>query len=142
MKKIVLFALLCTVVFSCKKEEAVTLPKEIKTDISPITPELVENAVIYEASIRQYSEEGTFKAFTSDIPKLKKMGVKILWLMPIHEIGIKNRKAKTDTLIEQITDTNEKQKYLGNPYAVKDYRSLNRDFGTKEDFIQLVKTAH
>jgi len=103
---------------------------------------LVENAVIYEANIRQYSEEGTFKAFTSDIPKLKKMGVKILWLMPIHEIGIKNRKAKNDTLIEQITDATEKVKYLGNPYAVKDYRSLNRDFGTKEDFTQLVKTAH
>jgi glycosidase len=142
MKKIILIVLLFALILGCKKEISINPTAENKTDILPITSELIENTVIYEANIRQYSDEGTFNALTSDIPKLKEMGVKILWLMPIHEIGIKNRKAKTDTLVEQITDLTEKKKYLGNPYSVKDYRSLNRDFGTKEDFAKLIKTAH
>ena len=116
MKKIILIVLLFALVLGCKKEISLNSAVENKTDILPITSELIENAVIYEANIRQYSDEGTLNALTSDIPKLKEMGVKILWLMPIHEIGIKNRKAKTDTLVEQIVDLNEKQKYLGNPY--------------------------
>ena len=100
------------------------------------------SASIYEVNIRQYSPEGTFNAFTQDIPKLKEMGVKILWLMPIHEIGLKNRKAKGDTSIEQITDPKEREKYLGSYYSVKDYRSINAKFGTKADFAKLVQTAH
>ncbi|WP_300566281.1 alpha-amylase family glycosyl hydrolase [Flavobacterium sp.] len=142
MKKIILAALFFTVIFGCKKENTEIPETQHKSDIVAIANDFEENAVIYEANIRQYSTEGTFNAFTSDIPNLKKMGVKVLWLMPIHEIGIEKRKAKTDTLVDQIVDLNEKQKYLGNPYAVKDYRSINSDFGTKEDFIKLIKTAH
>jgi alpha-amylase len=140
MRKIILSAMMLTALFSCKKENEAIAQKT--SDIAAVTPELAENAVIYEANIRQYSPEGTFNAFTNDIPKLKKMGVKVLWLMPIHEIGFKNRKAKGDVSIEQITDTVEQKKYLGSHYSVKDYRSLNPDYGTKEDFQKLVKTAH
>ena len=126
---------------SCKKETE--KPVEAKQlEIAAVTPELSENAVIYEANIRQYSPEGTFAAFTKDIPKLKKLGIKILWIMPIHEIGIKNRKAKGDLSIDAITDTVQKKKHLGSPYSIKDYRSINSNYGTKEDFQKLVKTAH
>ena len=142
MKKTVLFALILIAFFGCKKEKATGQPGKIKNDIQPVTAALMENAVLYEANIRQYSPEGTFNAFTTDIPKLKKMNVKVLWLMPVHEIGIKHRKAKENLPVEQVTDSLEKAKYLGNPYAVKDYRSLNKDFGTKEDFKKLIKTAH
>ncbi|MEO8516497.1 MAG: alpha-amylase family glycosyl hydrolase [Flavobacterium sp.] len=142
MKKTVLLALLFATFLSCKKENDSNLPEKKKNDISPITVGMTDNAVIYEANIRQYSAEGTFNAFTSDIPQLKKLGIKILWLMPIHEIGIKNRKATADTLVDQITNLSQKEKYLGNPYSIKDYRSLNPDFGTKEDFIKLIQTAH
>lgn len=141
MKKIVFSALVLTSLVSCKKEpEAKT--ETSKLDIEAVSPSLADNAIIYEANIRQYSPEGTFNAFTQDIPKLKKLGVKVLWLMPIHEIGYKNRKAKGDVSIEQITDSIEKQKYLGSHYSVKDYRSINSNYGTKEDFQKLVKTAH
>lgn len=141
MKKIVISVLIITSLVSCKKE--VEAKKETaKSDIEAVSPTLADNAIIYEVNIRQYSPEGTFNAFTKDIPKLKKLGVKILWLMPIHEIGYKNRKAKGDVSIEQITDTIEKQKYLGSHYSVKDYRSVNSNYGTKEDFQKLVKTAH
>jgi alpha-amylase len=138
MKKIILTALMITTLISCKKEGGTS----DKAEIAAVTPELAENAVIYEANIRQYSPEGNFNEFTKDIPKLKKLGIKILWLMPIHEIGLKNRKAKGDVSIEVITDTVEKKKYLGSHYSVKDYRSLNSNYGTKEDFQKLVNEAH
>ena len=55
-------------------------------------PDWSKNATIYEVNIRQHTPEGTFSAFTKDIPRLKAMGVDILWLMPIHPIGEVNRK--------------------------------------------------
>ncbi|MFM8347493.1 MAG: alpha-amylase family glycosyl hydrolase, partial [Bacteroidota bacterium] len=78
-----------------------------------------------EVNIRQYSTEGTFNAFASDLPRLKELGVDILWLMPITPIGVKNRKEP-----------------LGSYYSVRDYRDVNPEFGTKEDFKNLVTRAH
>jgi alpha-amylase len=141
MQKIFFLLFLFTISVSCKKEQPVIIQEE-ELEIPAVTPELAENAVIYEANIRQYSPEGTFNAFAKDIPKLKKLGIKILWLMPVHEIGIKKRKAKINVSIEENTDSIEKKKYLGNPYSVKDYRSINPDFGNKADFEKLVKAAH
>lgn len=142
MRKIILTGLLFASLLACKKEGTRLLKSEKQVEIAAVTPELADNAVIYEANIRQYSPEGTFNEFTKDIPNLKKLGVKILWLMPIHEIGVKNRKAKGDVSIESITDTIEKKKYLGSHYSVKDYRSINSNYGTKEDFQNLVNEAH
>lgn len=90
-----------------------------------LVPQWAVNANIYEVNIRQYSEEGTFQAFANDIPRLKEMGVRILWLMPIHPIGEKNRKGT-----------------LGSYYSIVDYTGINPEFGSKEDFRQLVETAH
>ncbi|MAL16202.1 MAG: alpha-amylase [Balneola sp.] len=84
-----------------------------------------QNANIYEVNIRQYSEEGTFNAFREDLPRLEAMGVKILWLMPIHPIGEENRKGP-----------------LGSYYSVQDYKAVNPNFGTEEDFRALVDEAH
>ncbi|MFM6946062.1 MAG: alpha-amylase family glycosyl hydrolase [Flavobacteriales bacterium] len=89
------------------------------------TPKWVANATIYEVNVRQFSKEGTFKALEEQLPRLEKMGVDILWLMPIHPIGEKNRKGS-----------------LGSYYAVRDYRAVNPEFGTFEDFRALVETAH
>lgn len=88
-------------------------------------PEWSKNAVIYEVNIRQYTPEGTFRAFAEHLPRLKDLGVDILWLMPIHPIGEKNRKGT-----------------LGSYYAVKDYYGVNPEFGTMEDFKKLVKQIH
>ena len=90
-----------------------------------IHPEWAKNAVIYEVNVRQYTPEGTFNAFEQHLPRLKAMGVDILWLMPINPIGIKNRKGT-----------------LGSYYAVKDYLAVNPEYGTKDDLKALVKKAH
>ncbi len=83
------------------------------------------NANIYEVNVRQYTPEGTLEAFREHLPRLKKMGVDILWLMPIFPVGEKNRKGS-----------------LGSYYAVKDYHDINPEFGNKDDFRKVVEEAH
>jgi alpha-amylase len=90
-----------------------------------VSDAIMENAVIYEVNIRQYSPEGTFKAFEKDIPELKKLGVKILWIMPVFPIGLDKRKEG-----------------LGSYYSVKDYKAINPEFGNLADYKKLVATAH
>jgi len=89
------------------------------------SPDWVKDAVIYEIFPRQYSQKGDFNAITSDLDRLKNLGVTVLWLMPIHPIG--REKAKGT---------------IGSPYAVKDFYAINPDYGTKADLQKLVAEAH
>ncbi len=88
-------------------------------------PEWSKNATIYQINTRQFTPEGTFKAAETQLPRLKDLGADILWLMPIHEIGKVNRKGT-----------------LGSPYAVKDYYSVNPEFGNLDDLKHFVSAAH
>ncbi len=143
MKKYIWSLLFVSLLFACKEAPQTEEVQGEKTAAyQPITDEDLENAIIYEANIRQYSEAGTFNEFTKDIPQLKELGVKVIWLMPIFPISEKNRKAKGDQFVEDIEDAEERKKYLGSYYAVADYTDVNSDFGTKEDLDQLIKTAH
>jgi glycosidase len=87
--------------------------------------EWTRNASIYEVNIRQYTPEGTISAFEKHLPRLKKMGVKILWIMPVQPIGKLNRKGT-----------------MGSYYSIADYTAVNPEFGTDVDFKQMVKAAH
>lgn len=144
MKKTLIMLLAFTALFSCKENENRERPEpeEEKQTIDPVSNEAMESAVIYEANIRQYSPEGTFDAFTEDIPQLKELGVKVIWLMPIYPISMKNRKATEDLSIEDIEDEEERKKYLGSYYAISDYTDVNPEHGDFEDFEKLVETAH
>lgn len=104
-----------------------------------VHPAWSKNATIYEVNIRQHTPEGTFNSFAADIPRLKALGVDILWLMPIHPIGEVNRKGgeNADNYIAEPGSGS-----LGSPYSVKDYLAVNPDYGTMADFQRLVKTAH
>ncbi len=88
-------------------------------------PEWARGSTIYEVNVRQYSASGKFTAVTADLPRLKALGVDVLWLMPIHPIGEVNRKGP-----------------LGSYYAAKDYLAVNPEFGTEADFRELVTAAH
>lgn len=100
--------------------------KELKPFVSDVIhPEWSENSVIYEVNIRQFTPEGTFNAFAAHLPRLKDLGVDVLWLMPINPIGVKNRKLP-----------------LGSYYSVRDYKDVNPEFGNLEDFKNLVSKAH
>jgi len=131
MKNIFLFITLAfsMVFFSCNTNK----PETVETKDSLVVykkqvPEWSKNATIYEVNIRQYTTEGTFNAFATHIPRLKELGVDILWIMPIHPIGLKNRKLDENS--------------LGSAYSVQDYLKVNPDYGTLEDFKALVKLAH
>ena len=116
--------------------------KQSKTPAPILTDTALENAIIYEANIRQYDPEGSFKAFTKDIPQLKQLGVKIIWLMPVFPISETKRKATGGDFASLIEDETERKKMLGSYYAVSDYTKINPEFGTIQDFRELVKTAH
>lgn len=82
-------------------------------------------ATMYEVNIRQYTPEGTFQAFAKHLPRLKEMGINLLWLMPITPIS----KLKM-------------QGSLGSYYACSSYTDINPEYGDKDDFKQLVQEAH
>jgi len=90
-----------------------------------VHPEWSKNANIYEVNLRQFTKEGSITAFLKEIPRLKNMGVDILWMMPIHPIGIKNRKGT-----------------LGSYYSVKDYTAVNPELGYFDEFKSMVQLAH
>ncbi|MCO6446929.1 MAG: alpha-amylase [Ignavibacterium album] len=91
----------------------------------PLAPDWAKNSTIYEVNLRQFTKEGTFNSFLQHLPRLKELGIDILWLMPINPIGKLNRKGT-----------------LGSYYSVKDYVDINPEFGTKEDFKTLVDEIH
>ncbi|KQV49322.1 alpha-amylase [Pelomonas sp. Root1217] len=88
-------------------------------------PPWTRQAVIYQINVRQFSPEGTFKAVQSDLQRLKRLGVDILWLMPVQPIGKLNRKGT-----------------LGSYYSISDYTAVNPEFGTLADAKALVAAAH
>ena len=115
MKRILLAAAAVLALAACNK----------KADAPAFHPEWTYNTVMYEVNIRQFSPEGTFKGVEAQLPRLKDLGVDILWLMPMYEIGTEGRKGT-----------------LGSYYAISDYKKVNPEFGTMEDFEQLLKAAH
>jgi glycosidase len=85
----------------------------------------VEDVVMYEVFVRNFTPEGTFNAIIPQLDRLKNLGVNVLWLMPIQPTGVENRKGT-----------------YGSPYAVQDYTQVNPDYGTKADFKRLVDSIH
>ena len=142
MKRISIFFLGLLALASCNNEAEPVEEVIQEEGIATVSNEAMETSVIYEANIRQYSPEGTFDAFTEEIPQLKELGVKMIWLMPIYPISMKNRKATGGGFVEDIEDPKEREKYLGSYYAISDYTEVNPNFGTKEDLDELVETAH
>jgi glycosidase len=106
---------------SCKSENSQNSDQQVAGSF----PAYISQSNIYEVNLRQYSPEGTFKAFEASLPRLKEMGVEILWFMPITPISKVDRKGE-----------------LGSYYAVADYTAVNPEFGTLEDWKALVKKAH
>ncbi len=115
MKRLLLLALSALTLFSCGRNTPA--PQEEQ--------DWTRNAVVYELNTRQATAEGTFAAAEKKLPELKELGVDVVWLMPVCPIGEKGRKGT-----------------LGSYYAIKDYRAVNPEFGTLEDFDHFVATAH
>ena len=113
MKKLFFAAAVLSVLAACTEKS------------NTIHPEWTYDSVVYEVNIRQFSPEGTFKGVEDQLPRLKDLGVDVLWLMPMYEIGTEGRKGS-----------------LGSYYAISDYKKVNPEFGTMKDFEHLLKAAH
>ena len=83
------------------------------------------NQIMYSVFVRNHSPEGTFEGVRRDLDRIRALGVDVIWLMPIHPTGEKSRKGS-----------------LGSPYAIRDYRAINPEYGTLEDFERLVDGIH
>ena len=111
----------CLSLFSCQQSVSTI---EVQP-ITPITNQDIAQGVLYEVNIRQFTNEGTFEAFAKELPKVKALGVNILWFMPTFPISTTKSKGP-----------------LGSYYAVSDYKGVNPEYGSLEDLKSLVNKAH
>ena len=127
MKKI-LFASICfsLLLTACNQQKDKT--NETSFTLIDGHPDWIMQGNIYEVNTRQYTPEGTFKAFEKHLDRLKKMGVQTLWFMPINPISLKDRKRDSTQ--------------LGSYYAVANYKTINPEYGNMDDWKALVKHAH
>lgn len=110
---------------SCDLAPQTTSSYEPESYVQVSHAEWSKDAVIYQLNTRQFTEEGTFAAAQEHLSRLAEMGVDIVWVMPIHPIGEVNRKGT-----------------LGSPYSVLDYRAVNPELGSEEDFRAFIEEAH
>jgi len=89
------------------------------------TPLALRNLTIYQIYVRNHTPNGSFAEVQTDLPRIKDLGVDVVYFMPIHPIGELNKKGS-----------------LGCPFSIKDYEEVNPEYGTKEDFRNLVERAH
>lgn len=129
MRKVIVAVSLLAMACACNNSGQTGATNESiqKTNMSQSFKPLdwVKTTNVYEVNVRQYTPEGTFNAFAKELPRLKEMGVETLWFMPITPIAQKNKKGS-----------------MGSPYACSDYTAINPEFGTLDDFKNLVKQAH
>ncbi len=133
MKKILSLFVLSSLMLACANPNADSTDKasnnsQVEATENTATKSTLawaNNATIYEVNIRQYTEEGTINAFAEHLDRLQNLGVKVLWMMPVQPIGVKNRKGTE-----------------GSYYSISNYTEINPRFGTMDDFKNLVKEAH
>ncbi|MDE6445583.1 MAG: DUF3459 domain-containing protein [Alistipes sp.] len=104
---------------------AVLLAAAACTDRTAVSDRSIGSSVLYEMNVRQFTPEGTFAAAEERLPALRDLGVDIVWLMPVHPIGVEGRKGT-----------------MGSYYAIRDYRAINPEFGTMADFERFLARAH
>jgi len=123
MRNILIFFLLFLLIYSCNQEPAdnyIVPPPPVDTTTFVI-PE-TEDIVMYEVNLRALSSTGDFKGVTGRLDEIKALGINVIWLMPIYPVG-------------QINTVNS-------PYCVRNYKEVNPEFGSMNDFKELVTKAH
>jgi len=122
---IIMISFLLVVLYCEKKHGTGKELQDFSNQVLIEPPAWVKQGVLYQVFPRVFTNEGTFKALEAKLDDIQSLGVDILWLMPIHPIGKKGRKGT-----------------LGSPYSVYDFRKINPDYGTEDDFRSLVRAIH
>ncbi|MFA6755207.1 MAG: alpha-amylase family glycosyl hydrolase [Bacilli bacterium] len=87
--------------------------------------ETFKNKIIYQIYVRNFTKEGTIKALIKKLPYIKSLGIDIIYLMPVFEIGVKDKKGS-----------------LGCPYSIKDYYKIDHNIGSNDDLKLLINETH
>ena len=120
-KSLLLLAIISAILFSsCRQSK-----KETESKVATATVPHVEDVVMYEIFVRNFTAEGTFNAIIPQLNRIKSLGANVIWLMPIQPLGKENHKGT-----------------YGSPYSIQNYTAVNPDFGTKKDFQRLVDSVH
>jgi len=106
-------------------DAAVVAKADPNTPSTHKSPDWLRSAVVYEIFPRNFSQAGDFNAITARLDDLQRLGVDVLWLMPIHPTGDKMKKGS-----------------MGSPFAVRDFYAINSNYGTTNDFKELIAEAH
>ena len=125
-----LFPILAALAFTaCQNQPIPAVPTNVTSSSQTMpAPEWAKSAVLYECNVRQFSASGDFAGVRAALPRLRDLGIDVLWIMPIHPIGMERRKLNPGD--------------PGSPYSVRDYMAVHPDYGTVEDFKSLVAEAH
>src|ERR1043165_2782570 len=116
-----LLAIISAILFSsCRQSK-----KETESKVATATVPHVEDIVMYEIFVRNFTAEGTFNSIIPQLDRIKSLGANVIWLMPIQPLGKENHKGT-----------------YGSPYSIQNYTEVNPDFGTKADFKKLVDSVH
>lgn len=78
--------------------------------------------LIYQVFVRNFSKEGTFAGVIAKLDEICKLNPSYLYLLPIHPIGVKDRKGD-----------------IGSPYSIKDYLVVDDELGGEEQFTLLIE---
>ncbi|MBK7882624.1 MAG: alpha amylase C-terminal domain-containing protein [Chitinophagaceae bacterium] len=127
MIKKILIASVSICFFACSYKQSISKKTPVKNMTTTTFKKAgwIHNTNVYEVNLRQYTKEGTLNAFAKELPRLKEMGVEVLWFMPLTPISQQNKKGS-----------------LGSYYACSDYTAVNSEFGNLDDVKNLVRTAH
>ena len=85
----------------------------------------LKTSVIYQVYVRNFTQEGTFKALVKKLDYIKSLNVDIVYILPVSPIGKVSRKGE-----------------LGSPYSISDYTKINPELGNLDDFKELIKETH
>ena len=81
-----------------------------------------EEVVLYEVNPLVFSAHRDLQGVTARLDSIRDLGVNVIWLMPIYEMGI--------------------DRSVGSPYCIKDFTSMNAAYGDIDDLRTLVEQAH
>lgn len=81
-----------------------------------------EDVMMYQVNPRVFAPSSSFNAVGAYLDSVQQLGVNVVWFMPINEVG--------------------KEKSVNSPYCVKDYKALNPEFGTMDEFRRLIDQCH
>jgi alpha-amylase len=100
------------------------LPQAPASVLAPDTSWVARSA-LYEVFVQDFSPAGNFRGVIAGLDRIQSSGANVVWLMPIHPIGVLNHKGT-----------------LGSPYAARDFRAINPAYGTATDLHALVHAIH